>query len=279
MLRRSERFVPPQGIQFQEWRRASPKLESWEDEAAAAPVDGPEAPREVVDIPRAVERMPRLDDIRELRITRRILEQYGYSEGCIGCEHAQLPPELGAGKRLHTPACRQRIYEALAHDEADKHMLDKVLDRMNRKPGAPSVQGAAIPQQLPDPGSAPAAQPSTPPLAGPEPHAPEVANDQVQDDEHAEVEEPEADMPDDMPDYSPTPPASPIAEEEDLVNDVNDNAADPLVVDGIPLGMEGDQDPAEDAQPEATADASSDQDDILDSSNATIANPYFQKSI
>ena len=63
-------------------------------------------------LPQPKESGPRNQDIREMRITRRVLEKFGYSTKRIGCTAAQS----GAEKRRHTDACRQRLYEAMSKD-------------------------------------------------------------------------------------------------------------------------------------------------------------------
>ena len=58
---------------------------------------------------------------RELRIDGRLLEKFGYTDGCLGCFHRQLKEP---GHRQHSSTCRRRIYDLMAQDEDE-------LDRMN----------------------------------------------------------------------------------------------------------------------------------------------------
>ena len=58
---------------------------------------------------------------RELRIDGRLLEKFGYTDGCLGCLHRQLKEP---GHRQHSSTCRRRIYDLMAQDEDE-------LDRMN----------------------------------------------------------------------------------------------------------------------------------------------------
>ena len=67
---------------------------------------------------------------RELRITDRILEKYGYTEGCQGCAHKQL----GLEHRGHSRACRNRIYAAMKDDEDELDRLIKNQERLGKIP-------------------------------------------------------------------------------------------------------------------------------------------------
>ena len=55
------------------------------------------------------------DRVRSFRITERLLERYGRTPGCIGCEH--IPSGAPGDHRGHTAECRQRIREAMIQDE------------------------------------------------------------------------------------------------------------------------------------------------------------------
>ena len=68
----------------------------------------------------------RANDVRELRMTKKILDKYGRTPECPGCMASQTP---GAGPRLHTDACRGRIYQEMGHDEQDRHMIERALMR------------------------------------------------------------------------------------------------------------------------------------------------------
>ena len=67
---------------------------------------------------------------RELRITDRLLEKYGYTPGCAGCIHKQLGLE---GHRGHSTACRQRIYESMRDDNEELDKLNEAEKRLGRR--------------------------------------------------------------------------------------------------------------------------------------------------
>ena len=48
---------------------------------------------------------------RELKIDQRLLDKFGYTEGCPGCFYKQL--KMSTGVRVHSTACRCRIYECM----------------------------------------------------------------------------------------------------------------------------------------------------------------------
>ncbi len=97
-----------------------------DDEARESPAPREDRPsQELADEPR--EAQCRDNDIREFRITDRLLEKYGYSENCPGCEHKilQMP-----GHRLHTAPCRERLRNCMEHDEHDKKAIDGARERI-----------------------------------------------------------------------------------------------------------------------------------------------------
>ena len=53
---------------------------------------------------------------RNFRITKRILEKYGHTPGCIGCEAALA----GGARREHTDACCNRIESKMLEDPDEK---------------------------------------------------------------------------------------------------------------------------------------------------------------
>ncbi len=66
------------------------------------------------DLPEApVNREPGL--VRDFRINDELLEKYGFTDGCPGCE-AKID---GTARRLHSTACRQRIEDAIRSDEPE----------------------------------------------------------------------------------------------------------------------------------------------------------------
>ena len=67
---------------------------------------------------------PRDSAMRELKITKRILEKFGYSDGCEGCLHA----EAGLSHRAHSATCRTRIYRELGEDEMERSASEKALE-------------------------------------------------------------------------------------------------------------------------------------------------------
>ena len=73
-------------------------------------------------------REARAVDQRNFRITNRILEKYGHTPGCIGCEAALAG---GArGRREHTDACRNRIENKMLEDPNEKGWIEKRDKRM-----------------------------------------------------------------------------------------------------------------------------------------------------
>ena len=78
----------------------------------------------------------RSSNVREMRITKRILIKFGTTEGCVGCTATmnELPT------RKHSDRCRERIYKAVACDDDERHMLEKAMDRMLARGGQ---EGAA----------------------------------------------------------------------------------------------------------------------------------------
>ena len=64
------------------------------------------------EVPVAV-RAVRGAEVRELRITKRLLEKFGHTDDCAGCIHSKL----GMTQRAHTLQCRTRIYLAMQVDE------------------------------------------------------------------------------------------------------------------------------------------------------------------
>ena len=60
---------------------------------------------------------------RRVYITRKVVEDYGFTPGCRGCE-AVLAGDPTAASRNHTEKCRRRMAEAMAKDEQGKRRLD-----------------------------------------------------------------------------------------------------------------------------------------------------------
>ena len=69
---------------------------------------------------------------RRVYITRKVVEDYGYTPGCRGCE-AVLAEDPTAVSRNHTEKYRKRMAEAMAKDELGKRRLDDAASRMASK--------------------------------------------------------------------------------------------------------------------------------------------------
>ena len=79
-------------------------------------------------IPAAPE--PNHRQIRRMKITNRMLEKYGYSQGCEGCRYKQA----GLGEtRNHSEVCRARILEAMDNDEDGRRKKEEEEERINRR--------------------------------------------------------------------------------------------------------------------------------------------------
>jgi hypothetical protein len=67
---------------------------------------------------------------RRMKITEKILQDYGFTEGCEGCRFKQAG--LGDG-REHSEACRVRLQEAMQESEEGRRKLRKEAERLNMK--------------------------------------------------------------------------------------------------------------------------------------------------
>ena len=75
-----------------------------------------EIPKESgVGLPPAQARAPREIDIRRFRITDQILEKYGMSDNCPGCEYKAA----GRNHRAHSEHCRKRIFDRIIEDDVN----------------------------------------------------------------------------------------------------------------------------------------------------------------
>ena len=95
---------------------------------------GEPEPKEAAEKPEAVEiARPEHQDAhgpaRELKIDARLLEKYGFTVGCTGCQHVQR--DLGS-RRAHSSRCRQRIYELMKEDPAEIDRLIAADERLRR---------------------------------------------------------------------------------------------------------------------------------------------------
>ena len=66
--------------------------------------------------------------IRRMRITGVMLQNYGYTEGCDGCRYKRAGMREA---RPHTEVCRRRIGEAMMGDETDRRKKDEDDERVN----------------------------------------------------------------------------------------------------------------------------------------------------
>ena len=66
--------------------------------------------------------------VREFKITNGILEKFGFSPHCKGCDATIL----GTGARSHSDDCRRRLEEAIKNDDILKVRLDMRDIRFNR---------------------------------------------------------------------------------------------------------------------------------------------------
>ena len=66
--------------------------------------------------------------VRDFKITRQVLQKYGYSDHCVGCDEA-----LHGKKRGHTSMCRKRLEEAMKADEVDQQRIRRRNERMTGK--------------------------------------------------------------------------------------------------------------------------------------------------
>ena len=66
-----------------------------------------------------------------MRITNRLLDKYGYTDGCIGSVHKQADLY---DNRQHSTACRTRIYELIKDDEEELDKMERVEVRLGRMP-------------------------------------------------------------------------------------------------------------------------------------------------
>ena len=65
---------------------------------------------------------------RRIRITKEMLERFGYTPNCIGCDYMRDE----RGYRMHTEACRKRLGECFQSDEILQERAARAEDRMNQ---------------------------------------------------------------------------------------------------------------------------------------------------
>ena len=91
-------------------------------------------------------RGPRPFEHRRFRIDDRLIQKYGTSDDCKGCDAKRhgLPAEL-AGGRTHTQACRQRFMDCMAADEKDKEIIGRDDEKFRDVAVQPDAQPAEQP--------------------------------------------------------------------------------------------------------------------------------------
>ena len=82
-----------------------------------------------VDIPQPNDR-PYEFRARDFKITKAILQKFGFSDDCKGCEAAML----GTPARVHSEECRKRLETAIREDDVLRTRLDMRDIRLNREP-------------------------------------------------------------------------------------------------------------------------------------------------
>ena len=75
-----------------------------------------------------------------MKLTSRLLERYGYSEGCDGCRFGQAGL---AEARPHSEQCRARVEEAMAQDEHGRRALAADEERVGHRRQRCGVSGGA----------------------------------------------------------------------------------------------------------------------------------------
>lgn len=82
-------------------------------------------------------------EAREFRITDRLLDKYGYSDECPGCDHKRqgLPGRIG-GHLSHSIGCRERLRRVMMEDARDRD----ILEQAEKRKAAPLPSQAAAPQ-------------------------------------------------------------------------------------------------------------------------------------
>ena len=96
---------------------------------------------------------------RELQINTRLMEKFGFTNGCPGCIHKQLDLD---DHRPHSAKCRRRFYELMKDDEDEVDRLLNNERRMGRRqPKREKIERPSAPLLEKD-SSASAARPSAP---------------------------------------------------------------------------------------------------------------------
>ena len=66
--------------------------------------------------------------VRRMKITKRMFEDHGYSEGCEGCRYQRAGM---AEQRVHSEECRAKLVEQMGETEAGRQKIEKQNERMN----------------------------------------------------------------------------------------------------------------------------------------------------
>ena len=66
---------------------------------------------------------------RRMRITKPLLEHYGYSEDCEGCRRKRA----GMDARLHTDRCRARLWDDMKKDDYGRVLVEREHARIDEK--------------------------------------------------------------------------------------------------------------------------------------------------
>ncbi len=93
--------------------------------------------------PHAPPEQPVLPQPRRLKITKQVLEEYGYTEMCEQCVHVRSFGETKGGLP-HSESCRNRIMEAMAQTDRGKAKLEEYEKKLSR--ATQRASGADEPQ-------------------------------------------------------------------------------------------------------------------------------------
>ena len=63
---------------------------------------------------------------RRMQINRKDLDEYGYTDGCAGCQATRA----GLPRRLHSEACRNRLMEALRETPEGQRRIGEAINRI-----------------------------------------------------------------------------------------------------------------------------------------------------
>ena len=134
-------------------RRPNPNGKDVENiEARIAAEEEHGASKEPMQVDEDAEREEQAFAHRELRITDKVLDKYGFTPNCPGCAAKLGGPTTNRG---HTAECRQRIYDAMDKEEDGRIKLEAVKKRM--------AKAETDRRMASDDGDDPAGRPSGPP--------------------------------------------------------------------------------------------------------------------